>query len=227
MRRITFAPHEHYHLYNRGNNKQEVFHSRNDYIRFLFYLLYLQSPIAFSDVSRHTTAFKKSGTFAVSDEVESDIIARRSVVLEAFCLMPNHFHIIVEERADGGISKYMQRVLNAYSKYANKKYPEKHIGHVFQGPFQYVHQKRNEQLLYLSAYIHRNPRNMKEWKGKEPEYPWSSFHDFAVVNRWGNLCVSDIILGQFNDGMSYQMFVDTSSAKEEYNKTLGEIENRK
>ncbi len=219
-RRTILAPHEQYHLYNRGNNKEEVFHSRDDCIRFLFYILYLQSPVAFPEVSRHAAAFRRSGTFAVPEEVERDVIARRFVVLRAFCLMPNHFHLLVEERADGGISKYMQRVLNGYSKYANVKYPKRHIGHVFQGPFKSVRQKRNEQLLYLSAYLHRNPREQKDWRGKEHEYPWSSFQDFVAVNRWRDLLMPDLILEQFQSGKGYKQFVDTSPAKAEYNKEL-------
>lgn len=223
-RRITLAPHEHYHLYNRGNNKEEVFHYPDDYIRFLFYILYLQSPVAFREVSKHTIEFRKSGTFGVPDTVTRDIIARRFVTLQAFCLMPNHFHLLVEERLDGGVSKYMQRVLNGYSKYANIKYPRRHIGHVFQGPFKSVRQEENSQLLYLSAYLHRNPRALKDWKGKEREYPWSSYRDFTGTNRWTGLLAPDIMLGQFKSAKGYTQFVDTSPAKAEYNRVLADDE---
>ncbi len=219
-RHTDLAPQEHYHLYNRGNNKQEVFHSRDDYIRFLFYVLYLQSPIAFPAVSKQIPSFKKRGEFAISKEIQNDILARRSVALVAFCLMPNHFHLIVQEISDDGISKYMQRVLNAYSKYANKKYPEKHTGHIFQGPFKSVRQETNEQLLYLSAYLHRNPREIKIWRGKEAHYAWSSFQDFIGTNRWGRLLCRDILSDQFKNSGSYKRFVDTSSAKEKYDKVL-------
>lgn len=220
MRRAVLAPREHYHLYNRGNNKQEVFHSRDDFIRFLFYILYLQSPVAFAEVSRHTAAFKIGNLFAVSEDVTRDIIARRTVVLIAFCLMPTHFHLLVEEREEGGISKYMQRVLNGYSKYANVKYPHRHVGHVFQGPFKSVRQKTDEQLLYLSTYIHRNPREMREWSGKETDYPWSSFKDFCVINRWGDLVMPDIVLGRFKNGKGYRQFTESSPAKEAHRGVL-------
>lgn len=219
-RKTTLAPQEHYHLYNRGNNKQEVFHSREDYIRFLFYILYLQSPIAFPAISRQTTSFKREGEFSISKEIQKDISVRRSVALVSFCLMPNHFHLIVQEISEGGVSKYMQRVLNAYSKYANKKYPAKHTGHVFQGPFKSVRQKTNEQLLYLSAYVHRNPREINIWKGKETHYVWSSFQDFVGTNRWGNLLFRDVLLGQFKGKSDYKRFVDTSPAKEKYDTVL-------
>ncbi len=219
-RRTTFAPNEHYHLYNRGNNKQQIFHGENDYLRFLFNLLYFQSPLAFSDISERVGLFKRTGNFGISEEIQKTIISRRTVVLVAFCLMPNHFHLIVQELESGGISKYLQRVLNAYSKYANKKYPEKHVGHVFQGPFKGVRQKTDEQLLYLSAYVHRNPKGITKWAEREKEYPWSSFQDFIDLNRWGDLLLRPVVLEQFKNSKEYEHFVDTSTAKKEYDALL-------
>ena len=219
-RHSTFAPHEHYHLYNRGNNKQQIFHNESDYIRFLFYLLYFQSPLAFPEISEQVKLFKRTREFSILSEVVNTVISKRTVALVAFCLMPNHFHLIVEEIGNGGISKYMQRVLNAYSKYANKKYPERHVGHVFQGPFKGVRQKTNEQLLYLSAYVHRNPRSIGTWTEREKQYQWSSFQDFLSPNRWGDLLLRSVVSEQFKGGKSYKNFVDTSSAKQEYRKLL-------
>lgn len=219
-RRTIFAPNEHYHLYNRGNNKQCIFHEENDYIRFLFYILHFQSPVVFTDISEKVNRFKRTQDFGVPKEVLNTIISERMVALIAFCIMPNHFHLIVKEVEEEGISRYMQRVLNGYSKYANKKYPEKHIGHVFQGPFKGVHQKTNEQFLYLSAYIHRNPKEISSRRQQEKRYPWSSFQDFLGANRWGSLLSSAIVREQFRRGRDYERFVDTSPAKTEYKKLL-------
>ncbi|KKU78015.1 MAG: hypothetical protein UY03_C0005G0003 [Parcubacteria group bacterium GW2011_GWA2_47_64] len=219
-RRTAFTPGEHYHLYNRGNNKQEVFHNEGDYIRFLFYLLYYQSPLTFSRLSEKVSNFKRSEEFGTPVHVHNKIISKRTVALVGFCLMPNHFHLVVQETEGGGISKYMQRVLNGYSKYANKKYPERHIGHVFQGPFKAVHQKTNEQLLYLSAYVHRNPRELTAWTDKERQYPWSSFRDLSGQNRWDTLLLHAVISKQFKGGKDYEKFVNTSSAKSEYRRLL-------
>ena len=140
-----------------------------------------------------------------------DVVEKRTVELVAFCIMPNHFHLIVKELEEGGIATYMQRVLNAYSKYYNTKYEKS--GHVFQGPYRFVHVGDDRQLRHLSAYIHKNPREISRWMNKEDKYPWSSYQDIVNENRWGKLLVSDVLLGEFKDKEHYHEFVKTSPAK--------------
>lgn len=125
--------------------------------------------------------------------------------------MPNHFHLIVREASENGISRYMQRIQDGYTKYFNTKYDNK--GHLFQGPFRIVHIKNNEQLLHLSAYIHRNPREIKQWKNKEHQFEWSSCQDCIDKNRWGEFIKPQIILEQFTNSKEYKDFVDTSGTK--------------
>ena len=67
--------------------------------------------------------------------------------------------------------------------------------------------------MYLSAYIHRNPHELARWQDREQQYPWSSYQDFIGENRWGNLIMLDIIIGQFKDKAEYENFVKTSPAK--------------
>ncbi len=209
MRLIRITPGEYYHIFNRAVNKQVIFHDTSDYFRFLFLTLYFQSPIIFQQLGRKVKEFVQSRAL---DSVEEDeIIKKRRVELVAFCIMPNHFHLIVKELDEGGIAAYMQRVLTSYSKYYNTKYEKS--GHVFQGPYQAVHVEDNRQLLHLSAYIHRNPREISKWFNKEEQYPWSSYQDFIGENRWGNLIMLDIIIGQFKDKAEYENFVKTSPAK--------------
>ena len=129
----------------------------------------------------------------------------------AFCIMPNHFHLIVKELEEGGIATYMQRVLTAYSKYYNTKYEKS--GHVFQGPYRAIHISDDPQLKYLSAYIHRNPRELVGWLNKEDKYQWSSYQDYIGENRWDDLLLPDIVLGQFKNKKQYHEFVKTSTAK--------------
>lgn len=135
-----------------------------------------------------------------------------------FCLMPNHFHLILQESEENGISKYMEKVQKAYAKYFNAKY--KKSGHLFQGPYQIVHIKNNEQLLHLSAYVHRNPRELKQWKNKEEKYLWSSYQDCAAENRWKKLLKPDIVLNQFSTPKEYEDFIETSGTKLEPDKNL-------
>lgn len=212
MRKIQFAVGEFYHIYNRGVNKQAVFLDRRDYVRFLFIILAFQSEISIYNISCYISTFIKHSVFNISEKTIDKIDDNKIVGLVGFALMPNHFHLILREIDDGGISRYMQKVLNAYTKYFNAKY--KRSGHLFQGPFQAVLIETNEQLLHLSAYIHRNPRELKEWKGKEHKYPWSSFQDFYNENRWEKLLVPYIITEQFETPKEYKDFVDKSGAKD-------------
>ncbi|MEX2013897.1 MAG: transposase [Parcubacteria group bacterium] len=207
MRLIRIAPGEYYHLYNRAVNKQVIFHDTGDYLRFLFLILYFQSPLAFQQLGRLVKDFVQHRVLDIGE----DVIKKRTIELVAFCIVPNHFHLLVKELEEGGIAAYMQRVLNAYSKYYNTKYEKS--GHVFQGPYQFVHIEDNRQLLHVSAYIHRNSREIARWFRKEHQYPWSSYQDFIGENRWGGLLVQDIILGQFKDKDKYNHFVQTSPAK--------------
>src|SRR3989344_3364904 len=156
---------EYYHVFNRGVEKKPVFLDKRDYARFLFLILYFQSPTGFYNLSRPVTSFVRSLTFNVDKEKEAAVIKNRTIELGAFCLIPNHFHLLIREVEEKGTAKYMQRVLTAYAKYFNTKY--KHSGHVFQGTYKVNHVEDNDQLLYLSAYIHKNPQNYTS-------YPWSS-----------------------------------------------------
>jgi len=212
MRKTKIVPEEYYHILNRGNNKQLIFLDNRDYARFLFLLIYFQSNISIYNIGSFITYFIRHSVFNISGKMLEKMIRNRSVELIVFTLEPNHFHITIKEIEENGISNYMQRVLNAYTKYFNTKH--KKSGHLFQGPYKAIHIKNNNQLLYLSTYIHRNPREISKWKGKEHLYPWSSYQDYVTNNRWGVLLVQDIILGQFSNKEEYDNFVKSSTAKE-------------
>lgn len=209
----TIATGEYYHIYNRAIYKQQVFLDRYDYARFLFGTIYFQSPTNFSQIGRMARGFNDNG-FAVSDADFSNVLAGRHIELIAFCVMPNHYHLLVRQLVERGIERYMHRVTLAYARYRNLRYQSS--GHVFQGPYQSVLVENNEQLMHLSAYIHRNPRELKAWKGSEKNYPWSSYQDYVHENRWGGLLAQEIVLDQFagTPESNYADFVRTSTAKE-------------
>lgn len=212
MPRAIISPDEAYHVFNRGINKQQIFLENSDYVRMLFLILFLQSNEVFYNIGRNVKNFIKNGNFDVPENIIAEILKNRTVELISFSLMPNHFHLFVLELEEGGVSRYLQRIEIAYTKYFNTKY--RRSGYLFQGPFQSVHTDTNEQVLYLSAYIHLNPKEIKQWKNKEHFYPWSSYQDLIKENRWGKLLKHDIISGQFSNPEEYKDFVQTSGAKE-------------
>ncbi|MEK7175563.1 MAG: transposase [Patescibacteria group bacterium] len=212
MRKVSPAPGEYYHIYNRGTNKQVIFLDERDWARFMFLIIYLQSPVvSFNNAGRHVSSYIKNSTFNVTQKDIEEIVKTRSVELINFALMPNHFHLMVHELKENGISNYMHRVSTAYTNYFNIKYERS--GHLTQGPYKAVCVSGNDQLLYLSAYIHRNPREIKMWTNKEHEYPWSSYQDCVGKNRWGDLLKPEIILEQFSSKEDYHKFVKTNPAK--------------
>ena len=207
MRSITIAQGEYYHIFNRGNHQQDIFHDDRDRARFLTGLLLHQYPAVIPQIGRVVDHYVKHRVFDSSLVLNDPYVA-----LVCFALMPNHFHCIVHEREEGGIARYMQRLLNGYTKYFNTK--REKSGHLFQGPFQAVHIEDDDQLVYLSAYIHRNPRALQGWRDREHEYPWSSYQDYVGENRWGALLSPRIVLDQVGRGAPYRRFVDRSGAKE-------------
>lgn len=203
---------EYYHVFVRGLNKEQIFFDKRDYARFLFYVLFFQADFPILNIGRRVTDFLKTGDFGVSPQTINEIVKNRYAELVNFSFMPNHIHLIAGEANEGGISKTMQRILGGYTRYIHTKY--KKSGHVFEGPFKAVHVKDNRQLLYLSTYIHKNPKELKEWRHRWEHHPWSSYQDYVGDNRWGELLAREIILGQFETPQKYARFTKESIAKE-------------
>ncbi len=221
MRLENFAEKEYYHVFGRGVNKEKIFIDDHDKARFIFLITHFQSPIKIYNVNWYTESFIKKNYFSTKEDRVKEIVNKRNIELVSFVLMSNHFHLLVQNLEDRILSVYMHRILTAYSKYFNNKYKKK--GHVFEGPFGATHIKNNTQLLHLSAYIHKNPKEIRGWENTYNKYPYSSYQDFIGLNRWGHLLSPDIVLKQFKDQTKYKDFVDTSTAKEGLNGLENEV----
>ncbi|PSO45927.1 MAG: hypothetical protein BRC25_00345 [Parcubacteria group bacterium SW_6_46_9] len=206
MRSVNIAPDEVYHIYNRGNQKQTLFYTERDYIRMLFLMLMFQSPKRFRNIKRRVNYFEDGNDFKIDAD---KVIKNRFVELINFCIMPNHFHLTVNNLAKDGVPKYLHRIQNAYGRYFNTKRDK--TGHVFQGPYKAKHISSDRQLRHLSAYVHKNP---KEMRSTYANYYWSSYQDYVDENRWGGLLTTSIILKGFDSKDDYCDFVDNSPAKD-------------
>lgn len=134
-----------YHIYNRGTNKERIFLDLQDYKTFLSYLkLYLLPP----DLRGLSSQVK----IAPSKQLKN---FSGQITLNAYCLMPNHFHLLVWQNEANKINYFMRSLATKYSRYFNRKYNR--VGSIFQGVYKAVLIENEEQLLYLSKYIHRNP----------------------------------------------------------------------
>ena len=116
-----------------------------------------------------------------------------------YTLMPNHFHFSAKQNTDFPLSAFMLKICTSYSKYFNKKYNR--VGSLFQDQFKAVEIKSNEQLLWLTAYIHNNPLRAGIVRDLE-KYPYSSHLDYLGM-RQGTLCKKDLIFGQFKSVKEY------------------------
>jgi len=187
-----FADNEFYHIYNRGVEKRTTFMDDRDYQRFLQTLEYyrFKEPAAkFS--ARNRPSLKSTNQ---NEETIVEIIC--------FCLMPNHFHLILKQESESGITKFIRKVLNSYTKYFNTKYSR--VGPLFQGAFKAKHIEGNEQLIHLSRYIHLNP--LIDYLAKElVSYKHSSYSEF-VGDKLG-FCQTQYVLNQFTNPLDYQQFV--------------------
>lgn len=150
IRNTPFAEGEFYHIYNRGNFKRKIFLDKKDYERFLKLLF-----VCNSTKSINTRDLPKN--FDPGEPL---------VAIGSFCLMPNHFHILVKEIIEGGTTRFMQRLGTAYVTYFNKKHET--AGSLFEGKFRSEYAGSNNYLKYLYAYIHLNPIKLvqSDWKEK-------------------------------------------------------------
>ena len=199
-RRILLINGEYYHVYNRGYEKQVIFHSSDDYLRAfktIQYYHYLVPPIKFSYLNIQDLKRQK--------EILSQLVQTHIDIL-AFCFMPNHFHFLVKQIRDDGILTTLSKFSNSYSHYHNTRYEKK--GKVFEGRFKVVRVTSNEQLLHLSRYIHLNPYTASIVKdiNQLGNYRYSSLKEYLTPYQF-NLSQTNEILSQFKSEQDYFNFI--------------------
>jgi len=201
MRSHAFIVGEFYHIYTHVIDGRNLFNGEGDYKRALI------AMFAFNGSFLPPRLDRFNDINLVYDIRDGKIdVGEPLVEIVSFCLMPTHLHLILKEKSDFGISKFMHRFQVSYSKYYNQKYQRR--GHVFERTFNSKHIDDNDYLLTSSCYLHTNPKTLTDWSGKENKYPWSTYQDFLGENRWGNLIKKDIIMSQFNNGSDYKRFVE-------------------
>src|SRR3972149_5063142 len=191
-----------YHVFNRGVARTNIFSGKRSYERMLDCLWYYR----FRD-----PPLKLSHFLALSKDAQREVVERlretRETIVEvySFCLMPNHFHLLLSQTIDGGISDFMRKAVNSYSTYFNVL--QERIGPLLQGVFQAVRVESDEQLIHVSRYIHRNP-----WIGHVIKrndlrsFPWSSLPDY-LESKSGTFITKERILSYFSSPLKYEKFV--------------------
>ena len=184
---LPFVNGEYYHVFNRGVEKRPIYLDKRDYQRFIG---------KFSDFLKLN--FKKK-------QLQLTKQTQKEVSLLCFALMPNHFHLLVKQNIDNGISKFLKETSNSYTRYFNTRHDR--VGPLFQGAFKAVHISDENQLIHLSRYIHLNPLTSYVIKNREQliKYPWSSLAQYFSNNR--GMCDTQIILSLLTSSEKYLQFV--------------------
>lgn len=199
-----------YHVYNRGVDKRVIFLEEQDYFVFLHLLKILLSPPPkqpkhpLADLTGFNPVRLRLLNKTLYGEVE----------LLSFCLMPNHFHLLLKQKTLTGVKELVHRLCTSYSMYFNKKYERE--GHLFQGIYKAVHADSDIYLLHLSRYIHLNAYELTGMNLVTlADYPYSSYQ-YYMGNKHAKWLNTEIILSFFKsrhrlalrDYFSYQSFVE-------------------
>lgn len=191
IRKIAFVPGEYFHVYNRGVDKRSIFEDAEDVNRFL------------ESLSAFNTKYPIGSIYEISFKRSKREKRGKLVDIIAYCLNPNHFHLLITPKVEGGIERFMQRLGTGYTMYFNNKC--KRSGSLFQGKFQAVHVTNNAQLLHVSSYINLNNKK-HQLGGKASKLVRSSWDEYVGVRKLGSFCAKSIILEQFKSVVDYQRF---------------------
>lgn len=207
-----------YHIYNRGVEKREIFLDEQDrkvFLRFIKELL-MKPP----DKKILLKPFNLKGS-AFKGVPHQPLNLHGELELLAYCLMPNHFHMLIKQTSIKIIQRFMQSLCTRYSMYFNKKY--KRVGPLFQGVYKAVLVREESYLLHLSRYIHLNPsKNTQDILNT-----YSSYSDY-IGKRFTTWLNINIILSYFGSVLTnrkdikcYKDFVE--KYPEDSAKILGKI----
>jgi putative transposase len=199
-----------YHIYNRGVEKRSIFKNDSDKFRFVHNLF------EFNDEEPAQNIYYKRANLRSEKfyEVKPRKIERKPrkfiVKILAFCLMPNHFHLLLENISEGGISKFMQKLSTGYTMYFNKKHER--VGSLFQGTYKSVRVANEAHFIHIPCYIHLNPLDLtaSRWRKREindykkamrflENYRWSSFLDYIGKENFPSVTQREF-LSEFFDG---------------------------
>ena len=215
-RDVVLANNEIYHLVNKGITLQNVFISKRNLQRAVDTLFYYQNiniPCKYSKFIVQSTE-NRNGLIKEMRQKKEFLVE-----IISYCLMPNHFHFLVKQVEDKGITKFVSNFTNSYTRYFNT-INDRH-GPLFQGNFRAKRIENDEQLLHVSRYIHLNPfssylvKNFNELK----KYEYSSFPEYLKTTKVDK-CQKEIVLGQFKN---HKKYIDFVFDRADYQQTLENI----
>lgn len=159
-----------YHILNKSIAGYKIFNSNSEFNKFIETIIYYQTRnhLSFSDFVQ-----RKEYQLDLTKLVASD--REKHVEIISYCFMPTHFHLVLRQLRDNGISKFLNDCLNSYTRYFNIKHKRK--GPLWQGKTKKVLVESDEQLLHLTRYIHLNPTT-SYLVDKPEDWTYSSYNEY-------------------------------------------------
>ena len=203
-----------FHILNRGVDQRNIFLDDEDYYRFIHNLF------EFNDTSPALNlGYFLSRNQSIDFRNQYDKKPRKLIVeMLAFCLMPNHFHLLVRQKGEGGVTKFMRKLGVGYANYFNQKYER--TGALFQGKYKAVLVNQESHFIHLPYYIHLNPLDliMPEWRLGEIKnyrkaieflktYRWSSHLDYINKKNFPSITQREFLLRIFGGSKNYMKMI--------------------
>lgn len=195
-----------YHIMSRGVDKQTIFREDLDYRRFI------NGLFIFNNTKNSLRSNRRESPLA------ANLACRQReplVNLHAFCVMPNHYHLLVEPIKENGLSRFLQKLNVGYAKYFNIKYERK--GTLFESRFKRIEVSSEAHFIHLPYYIHSNPLDLFDygWRAREVSNPqkaleflmnyrWSSHLDYAGKENFPFVTQRELLSEFFNGRDGYQ-----------------------
>ena len=194
-RKETFANGEYYHICNRGIEGRNIVMEKRDADRFVVCL------------AEFNTVEPVGSLYLLSFEIKKGKSKKKLVDIVAYCLNPNHFHIILRQKVDGGISEFVKRLSGGHAWYFNKKHKRK--GPLFQGHFRAKHITNNNHLLHASVYVNLNDL-VHQLSGETAKLVRSSWNQYE--RKVQGICSPNAIVSQFKTRKDYLEFAKDALA---------------
>ncbi len=215
-RRIPLVTGQYYHIFTKCVEGIKVFDDDRGFSRMTDLIRFYQlknPPMKYSDIS---IARKLFGQDSAYDFKMLSGNAEKRVAILAYCLMSNHFHLLIGQLMDGGISAFMSDILNSYARYFNVKNDRK--GPVWLGRFKNIFIESEQQLRHVSRYIHLNPTTAKLVQRPE-DWKYSSYGEYIGSGREEGVCTRKEIIN-----LTPEEYKDFTENNIDYQIELGEVQ---
>lgn len=199
-----------YHVLNRGIDGRKLFFDSQDYARFVHNLYEFNDTKPADNLHR------------LFDPEMKDLrglsfrrIREKLVEIHGWCLMRDHYHLLISERIEDGLTRFMMKVNVGYAKYYNERYGRR--GHLFQGKTKKILIGRETHFLYILHYLHLNPLDYLEgaakWRDRDKDtikstkealkylngYRWSSYLDYCGEKNFSSILAQNLFGNAFDN----------------------------